>query len=504
MRDKLTFDTNAATVATLDPETSGDRTREEKAFLKAAANDLVTNLFAASKTIRLYSMENRATQRALGELAESVKAIHARESRLVLHRRGDFLHLNDYRVPVDSNYFAPFDAWMGEMDARDLGALEVGTEADATELGRVIKALVETEPGGNAFHRFENRLQVEGLNSVRIAQRVEEEQSLRSEVQSDLREEANRVYFKTVSLMGDILKTNEEKHFLQVRKAKRLTQQMVDIIQTDESLLVGLASIKNFDAYTFAHSVNVCILSMVMGDKFQLSRDDVAKLGVAALFHDIGKTYIPSSIINSTGKLSSQEWELMKYHTFFGVKELSRMRALRDAADPMFVALQHHVHFNDNGYPQHPGGWKLRLFSRIVTVADYYDAMTAQRSYQNDPVTPDKALRFILERSGEIFDPFIAKLFIQAMGLYPIGSIVELDTGEHAVVIGQNTQPEFIHRPRVQIINDGAPESEWPTVDLAEEGDRAHAYKRTVIRTIHDTETHLDKGPCFLADASDD
>jgi len=274
---------------------------------------------------------------------------------------------------------------------------------------------------------------------------------------------------------------------------------MVDIIQMDESMLVGLTSIKNFDMYTFVHSVNVCILSMLIGDRLRMDKSDIARLGVSALFHDIGKTYIPSTILNSTGVLNPREWELMKYHTFFGVKELSRMNSLRDAAEPMFVALQHHVHFNNNGYPLRPGGWDLRLFSRIVTVADYFDAMTAYRTYQKEPITPDKALRFILEKSGEIFDPFISKVFIQAMGLYPIGTIVALDTGENAVVVRQNSDPRYLHRPLVEIIDtDADPAIERELVDLTEQLSGEQSYKRSVVRTYHDSEIEVDKRQHFL------
>jgi hypothetical protein len=189
----------------------------------------------------------------------------------------------------------------------------------------------------------------------------------------------------------------------------------------------------------------------------------------------------------------------MKYHTFFGVKELSRLNALRDAADAMFVALQHHVHYNDNGYPQRPGGWKLRLFSRICTVADYYDAMTANRTYVKEPVTPDKALRFILEKSGEIFDPFIAKVFIQAMGLYPVGTIVELDSGDIAVVVKQNPNPCFIHRPVVELVDPDASSTEDRDVaDLSEIGSNRNTYKHTVVRAIHDSEIAIDRRSVFI------
>ena len=122
----------------------------------------------------------------------------------------------------------------------------------------------------------------------------------------------------------------------------------------------------------------------------------------------------------------------------------------------MFVAVQHHAQFNGNGYPQRPGGWKLRLFSRIVTVADYYDAMTAYRVYQKEPITPDQALQFILQNAGNIFDPFIAKVFIQAMGLFPVGTIVELDRGEIGVVTRQNGDHRLLHRPVVEVLHSDA------------------------------------------------
>ena len=118
---------------------------------------------------------------------------------------------------------------------------------------------------------------------------------------------------------------------------------------------------------------------MLIGDRLGLKKDDIARLGVAALLHDIGKTLVPQSILNNPGKLEEQDWELMKYHTFFGVVELSRVKALREIGDALFVALQHHVHYNMNGYPQREGGWNLRFFSRITTVADYFDAMTPFR-----------------------------------------------------------------------------------------------------------------------------
>jgi len=502
MREKLILEDPrpAQTTAPTIADESG-ASAEEIEFLRQIGQALVVHLFSAAKTVRLYDMNNRATQRVLNDLIETLYTMFAREPRAVLRQANEFLMLNDQRIPLDAQHFGPFEFMIGEMKKREVDSIEFARDTDLEQLGAFLRVFFDVEPGETAYDDLQGRLQESGVTLVTTTRWVEQETRLTDlrQEHDDLKRRSNRVYFRTVALMGDVLKTMEEKHIINVRKAKRLTQQMVDIIRTDESLLVGLASIKNFDAYTFAHSVNVCILSMLMADRIGLDKSEVARQGVAALLHDIGKTYIPATIINSSRQLNPREWELMKYHTFFGVKELSRLHALREAADAMFVALQHHVHYNNNGYPQRPGGWTLRLFSRIVTVADYYDAMTAARTYQKVPVTPDKALRFILENSGQIFDPFIAKVFIQAMGLYPTGTIVGLDTGETGVVVKQNANPQFIHRPLVELVEPGADTTgESEIVDLSETASTRRGYKRTVVRTIHDSEIAINRRSIFV------
>ncbi len=482
------------------PDDDGKST-ENAETLKRLEIELITHLFSAAKTIRLYDMNNRATQRALSGLHEILAELLAQEQTVAVRVANDLLFLNDHRIAADTRQYGPFEYVIEEMKKKEVESIEFAAATTLKQLGDFLKIFFEIESKEGAFYELTGRLDKASIPTITVAQLVERDQRL---VETDegsvkIKEDSNRVYFRTVALMGDILRTIEEKHILHVKKAKRLTQQMVDIIQTDESLLVGLSSIKNFDEYTFAHSVNVCILSMVVGDRLQLDKADVARAGVCGLFHDIGKTYVPSSILKSTGALSPPEWKLMKYHTIFGVKELSRINSLRDAIDSMFVALQHHVHYDMNGYPRRPNGWNLQLFSRIVTVADYYDAMTAFRTYQKEPVTPDKALRFILEKSGSIFDPFISKIFIQAMGLYPIGTIVELDTGETAVVVRQNRDPRYIHRPQVEIVDKSAPSTaERETADLTERSSGEYRFKRSVIRTIHDSEIDVDKRVHFV------
>ena len=501
MSDELTRSTSAGTVGVLSDDDG--RTPEDRAFLDQCGEELVIRFFAASKTLRLYDAGNRAAQRALADLMQTLRRVMEREGRAVLRTSNDFLLLNEHRIASDPQHYAPFEFWVAEMKKRGVEAIEISSGANEAMAAFFLIEFFKVDANEDACAEIERRMTEAGVTSFSVTRYIERETRLTEVLKKivDVRQESNRVYFRTVALMGNVLRTAEEKQVLQVRKAKRLTQQMVDLIQTDESMLVGLASIKSFDAYTFAHSVNVCIYSMLIGDRMRLEKADVARLGLAALMHDIGKTYIPATILNSNGKLSEREWELMKYHTFFGVKEISRVNALRDAVDTLFVTAQHHAQFNGNGYPQRPGGWKLRLFSRIVTVADYYDAMTAYRIYQKEPITPDQALQFMVANAGNIFDPFIPKIFVQAMGLYPTGTIVELDNGEIGVVTRQNGDHRFLHRPVVEVLRSSEGAFDREMIDLAER-DPGGRYPRRITRAIHESQVDVDKRLCFLADGA--
>jgi putative nucleotidyltransferase with HDIG domain len=271
---------------------------------------------------------------------------------------------------------------------------------------------------------------------------------------------------------------------------------MADIIQVDESVLVGLTSIKDYDEYTFAHSVNVCVLSMAIADRLGLPKAETAEIGVAGLLHDIGKMHVPLSILNKSEHLSAEEWDTMKRHPMLGVIELSRVRSLRMITSPLFVALQHHVQFAGAGYPQKPGAWNLHRHSRIVSVADVFDAMTTARNYRTMPLAPGKALRFIHDMSGTIFDPVVVKAFIRAMGIYPVGSGVELNTGDVAVVVRQNRELHHIHRPYVRLVNGSGGEP----MNLAERENEHAPYRYSIVRAADELVPAAQRASFFITE----
>ena len=476
---------------------------KEQEVILASGPLFVHYLFSASKTVQVHDMGNRATQRVLSDLMVPLRKMFASEGGVTLRVTPDFLFINDVRLPMDSHNFGPVMYVLEALRDGEVETVELHPDVTPGEIGLFLKLFFEETSDEDIFGTLEKRLASARITHIKLTQWVERERHLRdhAEAERNVRKESNQVFFRSLMLVGEVLRGIEQKRVIQVRKAERLTQQMVDIIQADESILVGLASIKDFDAYTFSHSVNVCVLSLLMADRLRLYKSDIARLGIAALLHDIGKMYVPQSILNKPSKLEGKEWDLMKYHTFFGVKELSRVKSPREVVDGLYVTLQHHAHYDGGGYPSKPGGWDLHLFSRIVTIADYYDAMTTPRIYKIDPLTPDRALRFILGKSGQIFDPFVAKVFIQAMGIYPVGTVVDLDTGERAVVVRQNASSRYIHRPVcVPIRRDGSIDPRGTLYDLAEKGLGESGYRRSIVRTVYDIEAERSKVQFFTTE----
>lgn len=254
--------------------------------------------------------------------------------------------------------------------------------------------------------------------------------------------------------------------------------EIVDQLLSNRSLMVNLLDIRTFDEYTFSHSVNVGVLSILTGISLGYNRDRLCQLGLGAIMHDLGKTMIPTEIINKPGPLTSVEFEEVKKHSIYGA-DLIRKTGWDGAAIP-FVALQHHERYNGQGYPNGMKGDEIHEFARIVAVADTYDAITADRVYKK-AVLPHEAFEMMAGSGDFLFDYNIIKAFWHNIAAYPIGTIVELSTGEIGVVVetakGQSLRPTV----RLLLSPDGKYVRGYREISLMESGDVS------VVRVIEDT-----------------
>lgn len=197
-----------------------------------------------------------------------------------------------------------------------------------------------------------------------------------------------------------------------IKESNILINNMIDCIMEKRDAIYDLLSIRNYDYYTYAHSVNVAVLSIGLGIAIGLKRDDTEKLGMGAMLHDIGKSAVSHEILNKQGKLSDLEYRIIQSHVIEGEKILRDHKEIPE--ESLYPALQHHEKLTGKGYPFKLAGKEIKLFGRIAAIADCYDALTTQRPYK-PAFTPFYALSLVSKETGD-YDPDILKAFIKMMG----------------------------------------------------------------------------------------
>ncbi len=218
---------------------------------------------------------------------------------------------------------------------------------------------------------------------------------------------------------------------------------------TDRDCALSLTALRNRDEYLCHHSLNVALFSSALGRAAGVQGNDIETLAFAALLHDVGKATLPAKVLKKPGPLTSEEWTRMAGHPAGGTRLINKVFQGEPAA--FVIAFEHHLGADLSGYPRVTDDWRQHLFSRIVQVTDVYDGMTADRSYRR-PKLRSEAVVLILGDLAHLFEPALVRLFFQLLGVYPIGSVVRLSSGEMALVRG--VDPADLCRPIVKTLTD--------------------------------------------------
>jgi HD-GYP domain-containing protein (c-di-GMP phosphodiesterase class II) len=238
-----------------------------------------------------------------------------------------------------------------------------------------------------------------------------------------------------------------------VRKVRHVTQSVVDQIMSDSCALIALATVKEYDQYLISHSTNVAILSVLLGQRLGLSKSRLGELCLSAFLHDAGKLEVAPEVLQKPGPLDPGEWEEIRLHPIVAARSLLGGGHLTaPGMRAVVVAFEHHLNFDMSGYPPTKIKDHVSLFGNIVAVADRYDALTTARPYRKINFTPHEALLYLVEHSGTYFDPVLVKLFVEIMGLFPPGSMVELSTGELGVVCEPPVVGRPLEQPKVRVL----------------------------------------------------
>ncbi|MGC8971596.1 MAG: HD-GYP domain-containing protein [bacterium] len=245
---------------------------------------------------------------------------------------------------------------------------------------------------------------------------------------------------------------------LDTEAIRKIVNDIVDEILNSDQILINLHDIKSFDNYIFSHSLSVTVISIIVGKKLGYNDRFLRDLGIGCMLHDIGKLDVPKEILDKPEKLTLEEYEIVKFHTYHGYRRIIEQDKDLPATSA-HVAWEHHERWDGTGYPRGLKGEKIHIFSRIAGISDVYDAMTSDRIYRK-AYPPNEAMEFIMGASGTLFDYDIVNVFVRSIAPYPVGDIVLLSTGETAIVIDINKDIPL--RPIVRVLkNDG-----WEDIDL--------------------------------------
>ena len=221
---------------------------------------------------------------------------------------------------------------------------------------------------------------------------------------------------------------------INIDKIHKIVESIIEQLLSRREIVLTLSQLRSIDDYTYEHSVNVSVLSLIVGIDMSLGKESLDNLGTGAMLHDIGKAVIPDSVLKKPSKLTGSEFGEIKKHTEYGYEILSKINLPEEAA---CIALHHHEKYDGSGYPMKLKGDEIPLFSRIVAIADVYDAISSDRVYKRK-FSPDKVYRQIAQLGGTHFDPGIMEKFVSHLALYPNGSGVILNTNHKGIVISQN------------------------------------------------------------------
>ncbi|WP_326975038.1 HD-GYP domain-containing protein [Caproicibacter sp. BJN0012] len=288
------------------------------------------------------------------------------------------------------------------------------------------------------------RISMNGFQGVYIDDKLSEEIEIKNVIDDELRNSAAKavrdIFVQSLTSTGISRNTAEN--------AKAIVHGIVEEIIKNRNVMVNMIDLKSYDNYTYYHSVNVGVLSIVVGVAFGMDPNSLYKLGLGALLHDIGKVFIDKNIIDKPGPLTPEEFATVKKHPALGYEYLRN--ANLDLPISSLVGIrQHHERLDGSGYPDGISGREIHQFSRIISIADVFDAMTSDRPYRA-AMMPSEVMEFLMGGAGKLFDLEFVSLFTRKVAAFPLGTCVLLSNGLTAIVV--ENYEDCCLRPKVKVI----------------------------------------------------
>lgn len=445
---------------------------------------ILSLMYAAIRALQLYPAENEVVKRSLQEVKEQADALIEHDGGLSIWVAGNYMFVNDLQVKLDLNDYASLSAFRELLRGHGVGRLEVGAKASAGDWQSFLSLLAaDPAPGQPALEALYTQMESRGVSHFEVGpfsplfEGTEGEQAV---------EAARRTYTRSVKVARDMMEGLVLGKAVGARRAERAVLAVVDQVLQEPATMLGMLTLRDFDDHSYVHSVNVSILSVALGDYLGFNREQLFELGFAALFHDIGKVLIPSAVLNKMGWLNDEEWRLVSQHPDFGLLMMFNVEGFDELPyRSMLAVYEHHMKPDLSGYPRVIRRRRQGLFARIIALTEAYDAAISNYSKQFLPCSPDEAIRQLREADTGAYDSVLTRAFVNMMGIFPVATLVILDTGEMGVVVAPNPNPKALNRPLVRIIAnaDGERVGDGPIRDLTEHDPNTNHYRRSIARS---------------------
>jgi len=402
------------------------------------ADELIRRLAAALRGTELYSPNHPLVERGIDAfMAAATERFQATPS-IVIGFIGDEVVVDGTRLPRGTASRIGF--------ARDLRDREIEKVTFTRGLARAeVSSLIAVFGDRKSPVPLTDRLVQKGVRNVTLGRIVVDDVS---DDQAGIAA-AQRVYGTAVDTAETLWNAAKSGDRPDPGAARKIIDGLARLVNQDRTSLMALTALKKYDNYTFTHMVNVAALAMAQARALNLEGPLLREFGFAALMHDIGKVNTPLEVLNKPGKLTAEEFGIMKMHVVDGAHILRRTPEM-PALAPV-VAFEHHLRQDLSGYPENIGHRKLNLCTQIVSIADVFDALRSNRPYREGLATA--RIRSIMgEQGNPAFNQVLLRRFVNLMGLFPIGTIVRLSSEEVGVVTAEHPEDPF--RPQVKIIFD--------------------------------------------------
>ncbi|MCK4557353.1 MAG: HD domain-containing protein, partial [Candidatus Aminicenantes bacterium] len=294
-------------------------TKEEKKTLSKTIEEVFIRFTSAIKTAQIFEPNNIAFQQQLKPLFFLIQSLLKNLGKAILQFRGNALFFNTIRIRIDFHSYQRFKFLVGELKDKEIEAIGFKPDLTAEELTRFIVIFaLSKQKKLKVFEDFIGAMESQGISNIFIEKLNPYDLSTRM-TPEEIKRSCKKVFLKSIVHLQEVMEREKKHEKIHFKTTRRLIQSIINMISFDESFMLGMTNIKNFEEYTLNHSINVTILALCFGRRLGIEKNELVELGMSAFFHDIGKLDVPIEVLNKKGKLDDKEWKMMQNHPIDGL-----------------------------------------------------------------------------------------------------------------------------------------------------------------------------------------